>query len=95
MKLAKSTSTKHSPSPTASLDCRFSQLDIEEDNKQCSNCGMFFKDDESDEQSEYRFWVCCDECDEWYCFSCHNLTDIMKSTIVQSVYKHPCELIML
>ena len=34
-----STSTKYSVSPTLSLDSLFLQIDIEEDNGQCSNCG--------------------------------------------------------
>lgn len=85
-KNTKSTSTNHLVSPTVSLDSLFSQLDIEEDNGQCSNCGIFFKDDQSYKQNDDRFWICCDECDEWYCFSCHNLRD----TIPEEYYCSKC-----
>lgn len=33
---------------------------------------MSFKDEQSDD----RFWVCCDKCDGWYCFTYHELTAI-------------------
>ena len=69
-KQRKPRSTRRATSPTCTtvgLDSLFSQLDIE-DNGQCSSCGMFF----SNEQDEDKFWVCCDKCDMWYCFACHN-----------------------
>ena len=69
-KKSKPISISHSSSPTVGLCSLFSELDIEEDNGQCENCGMFFKDEQSDE----RFWVCCDQCDGWYCFVCHKLS---------------------
>ena len=72
-------STRYSMSPTAGLDSLFAELDVEEDNGQCSNCGMFFKDDQTEEQNDNRFWICCDGCDGWYCFSCHKFT--VKDTV--------------
>ena len=60
-KNSKPTSTRHPVSPTLVLDSLFSELDIE-DNGQCSNCSMSFKDEQSDDS----FWVCCDRC-EWWC----------------------------
>ena len=62
------TGTRHLVSPTMGLGSLFSYLDVEEDNGLCLNCGMFFKDDQSEERSDNRFWVCCDMCDGWYCF---------------------------
>ena len=37
-------------SPTAGLDSLFIELGVEEDNRQCSNCSMFFKDNQTEEQ---------------------------------------------
>ena len=71
-KNSKPASTRRPVSPTLALDSLFSQLGIEEDNGQCSNCSMSFKDEPSDD----RFWVCCDRCDGWYCFSCHKFTAV-------------------
>ena len=74
---------RRATSPTVGLDSLFSQLDTE-DEGQCSSCGMCFKDEQGDE----RFWVCCDKCDGWYCFACHNFST--KDTLPDEYYCSKC-----
>ena len=84
----RSTCTRRATSPTTDdLDSLFSQLEIDEDsedNGQCSNCGMCF----GDEQDEDKFWVCCDKCNMWFCFHCHNFTT--KDTVPDEFYCLKC-----
>ena len=83
-KQKKSQPTWRAASPTVGLRSLFSEFDIEEDEGQCSRCGMSFKDEQSDE----RFWVCCDKCDGWYCFACHNFST--KDTLPDEYYCLNC-----
>ena len=43
----------------------------EEDDAQCPLCGLFYKYDNSGDS-----WVCCDKCNEWYCFKCSGIDDL-------------------
>ena len=47
------------------LNLSQSDLDDEEDNAVCPTCGLFYKHDESGDD-----WICCNKCNEWYCFKC-------------------------
>ena len=75
--------TKHAASPvdTPELVSFFADLDIE-DNGQCANCEKVFSQEDED-----RFWVCCDQCDQWYCFACHQLT---KNSVPDQFYCMKC-----
>ena len=83
-------STKRPTSPMANdLDLLFPQLEIDdnddlEDTGQCSNCGMCF----SDEKDEDKFWVCCDKCNMWFCFDCHDFPT--KDTLPDEFFCSKC-----
>ena len=49
------------------LNLNLSQSDSndEEDNAVCPTCGLFYKHVKSGDD-----WICCDKCNEWYCFKC-------------------------
>uniref|UniRef100_A0A1X7VKJ8 Uncharacterized protein n=1 Tax=Amphimedon queenslandica TaxID=400682 RepID=A0A1X7VKJ8_AMPQE len=56
--------TSPSPLDTAvGLGSLLDELDIADDGK-CKNCELAF-----DEEDKERFWVCCDSCDNRYCFA--------------------------
>ena len=64
------TSTVVSPptNATVGLASMFAELDVEDDG-QCACCGEVFCQVDDEDQ----FWVCCDGCHNWYCFSYHKL----------------------
>ena len=72
------TGSRVSVSSTLALDSLFSQLDIKEDNGTC------FKDDESDHnESNARFWVCCDRCDSLlFCLGFSSSMLLLKNIII-------------
>ena len=43
----------------------------DEDDTECPICGLLYKDDESGDS-----WICCDKCNEWFCFKCSGLDDV-------------------
>jgi len=47
------------------LNLSQSDSDDEEDDAVCPTCGLFYKHDKSGDD-----WICCDKCNEWYCFKC-------------------------
>ena len=54
----------------------------EEDDAQCPLCGLFYKDDESGDS-----WVCCDKCNEWYCFKCSGTDDLSAEFYCELCYQ--------
>uniref|UniRef100_A0A1X7TCJ0 Zinc finger PHD-type domain-containing protein n=1 Tax=Amphimedon queenslandica TaxID=400682 RepID=A0A1X7TCJ0_AMPQE len=75
--------TLPSPLDTAvGLGFLFDELDITDDGK-CNNCELAFN-----EEDEERFWVCCDSCDNWYCFACHKFTT--KESVPNEFYCMKC-----
>ena len=71
-----------SPAATLGLESLFDQLDIV-DNGQCFNCELVFNEEDED-----RFWVCCDGCDNWYCFACHKIPT--KDSVPDEFYCTKC-----
>lgn len=43
----------------------------DEDDAKCPICGLLYKDDESGDS-----WICCDKCNDWFCFKCSGLDDV-------------------
>ena len=43
----------------------------DKDNTQCSFCEVFYQDDVTGDS-----WVCCDMCNEWYCYKCSGVSDV-------------------
>ena len=46
-------------------------LGDEQDDAQCPLCGLFYINDKSGDS-----WICCDKCNEWYCFKCSGINDV-------------------
>ena len=67
---------------TLGLESLFDQLDIV-DNGKCFNCELVFNEEDED-----RFWVCCDGCDNWYCFACHKIPT--KDSVPHEFYCTKC-----
>ena len=61
-KSQKQTKRATSPVDTPDLVSTFANLEVEDDN------GVF------SQEIEDSFWVCCDQCDKWFCCSCHQLS---------------------
>lgn len=82
----KQKAVERSPSPMdiARLETLFSQMEVQDDG-QCFSCGMSFREEDDKE----RFWVCCDKCDEWFYFACHNLST--KDSVPEKFYCVKCE----
>ena len=79
----KAVKQKASPVDIAELETLFFQMEV--DDGQCFSCGMAFRDEDDEE----RFWVCCDKCDEWFCFACHNFST--KDSVPEYFYCVKCE----
>jgi len=45
--------------------------DGDDDDVTCPSSGLDYKDDESDWD-----WICCDSCNQWFCFECSGKTEI-------------------
>ena len=43
----------------------------DEDDPEYPICGLLYKDDESGDS-----WICCDKCNDWFCFKCSGLDDV-------------------
>ena len=46
-------------------------LGDEQDDAQCPLCGLLYMNDKSGDS-----WICCDKCNEWYCFKCSGINDV-------------------
>ena len=46
-------------------------LGDEQDDVQCPLCGILYMNDKSGYS-----WICCDKCNEWYCFKCSGINDV-------------------
>ena len=79
----KAVKQKASPVDIAELETLFFQMEV--DDGQCFSCSMAFRDEDDEE----RFWVCCDKCDEWFCFACHNFST--KDSVPEYFYCVKCE----
>ena len=70
---SKARARKQSPRPTPS--CSSSDVDSEEDNGLCEECGAAYKDDD---MKMRKCWLGCDSCDKWFHYQCVGLRSIPK-----------------
>ena len=56
--------------------------DTSEDETRCPVCGAIYEEDESDS-----LWICCDNCDLWYCLKC---ADVLEDNIPDIYYCDRC-----
>ena len=54
----------------------------DEDDAECPICGLAYKDDESGDS-----WICCDKCNDWFCFKCSGLDDVNDDFYCELCYK--------
>ena len=52
----------------------------DEDDAECPGCGLLYKEDNSGDS-----WICCDKCNDWFCFKCSGLNDVNEDFFVNCV----------
>lgn len=77
----KKTAKKLTPLQKKLQSCTIND-DTSEDETRCPVCGAIYEEDESDS-----LWICCDNCDLWYCLKC---ADVLEDNIPDIYYCDRC-----